>query len=439
MCLISASILLSPNGFSKNASAFELFGKKFFEKPTLNEVIANPVNYSVQIDVQGMSVEDIELLRGKSILVEDASLPVSGSLGLLTKAKSDRDNLVGALYELARYGAVVTISIDGRDLDSIPPTTEFSTRGTIPVAINVVAGKQFRFGKTELTGDQTTISLADFGISSNEIASSNLIIEAQDAIVRKLRENGHPFAAVTDAKIEADHDTGLLDVSITYLAGPFASIGNTNVVGAEKVDEDFIQQQAMLKPGTQYTPSELAAAKKRLLDLGVFESVTVSEGSQLDANGQVPIEVEVKERKFRYFGFGATYSNADGAGIETYWGHRNLFGKGEKLRIEGGVNRIGENNDLSKLNFTTAILFEKPGAFGPRASFNANARAVSENYDAFERQSVRGGIGVKYKIDEQQDISAALDADWSTITEGAIETSHLIFSIANRIFIRWQR
>ena len=285
-----------------------------------DEVVADSVNYSVQLNVQGISTEDEEFLRGRSILVEDANRPVSGSLGLLTKAKSDRDNLVGALYELARYGAVVSISIDGRDLNNLPPTAEFQVQDIVPITVEIMAGKEFRFGKTELKGDGVGISLADYGIVSNGAASSNLIIEAQDAIVRRLREDGHPLATITDTNIEADHDTGLLHVSISYLAGPTAAIGDTSISGAQDVDQDFIRQQAMLEPGTRYSPSELAAVKKRLLDLGVFESVIVSEGDELDENGQLPIEVEVMERKFRYFGLGATYSNADGAGVEFLLG-----------------------------------------------------------------------------------------------------------------------
>ena len=85
-------------------------------------------------------------------------------------------------------------------------------------------------------------------------------------------------------------------------------------------------------------------ARDRLLALGVFSSVTVKEGTALDASGQIPIEVQVSERKLRYYGVGATMSSTEGLGLEGYWGHRNLFGRAETLRIEGSIGRIGDSD-----------------------------------------------------------------------------------------------
>jgi len=166
-----------------------------------------------------------------------------------------------------------------------------------------------------------------------------------------------------------------------------------------------------------------------LRNLEVFESVSVRTGDQLDADGRVPVEISVKERKHRYFGVGATYSNADGAGIEGYWGHRNLFGRGEKLRIEGEVSRLGETGDLTRLNYNTAILFEKPAFYGIRNTFTANLRGVQEFTNAFERRSLRGGFGIRHEIDERQTLAVALDMDWSSIVESGDTTEHLIVSL----------
>ena len=430
LCLFLTAAL-SVTGPVDDAFAFEWFGKKLFQGAEPEVVVVDPLNYSVKTAINGLEPDQKDTLEAASILIADSERPVSGSLGLLTKARSDRDNLIGALYEQARYSALVNIYIQGLDVEDIPPTSEFSESGPpgtpVPVTINVRAGKQFRFGQVRLIGDGG-LDLADFGIRKNETAFSGLIITAQDDIVNRLKSDGYPLAQISDSIIEANHENGTLDVIIRYSSGPRAPLGSASVRGAEKVNPEFIRQQAMIESGETYSPQKLADARKRLLDLGVFEAVTVAEGDSLDENGQVPVIIEVRERKMRFFGLGATYSNADGAGVEAYWGHRNLFGNGEKLRIEGAINRIGENEDLQKLNYSTAILFEKPGAFGPNASFTANARAVSENYDAFERRSVRGGFGINYKIDDKQTLSAALDADWSTITRAKIETRHLIFS-----------
>jgi len=46
--------------------------------------------------------------------------------------------------------------------------------------------------------------------------------------------------------------------------------------------------------------------------------------------------------------------------LEGYWGHRNLFGRAEKLRIDGAISGIG-SNDLSQLNYNAGINVPRTG------------------------------------------------------------------------------
>jgi len=189
-----------------------------------------------------------------------------------------------------------------------------------------------------------------------------------------------------------------------------------------------VKDHAAVAGGELYAPEQLDAIRNRLLKLGVFSSVTLSPGESLNEQSEVPLIVEVTERKHRYLGIGATYSNTDGIGVEGYWGHRNLYGGAESLRIEGGISRISETTELSELNYNAAILFEKPNFYDPASTFSASLEGVSENFDAFERRSIRGGFKVSRNIDARQTVTVGLDLDASRITEENVTTSHLIVS-----------
>jgi translocation and assembly module TamA len=160
----------------------------------------------------------------------------------------------------------------------------------------------------------------------------------------------------------------------------------------------------------------------------VFNSVTLKEADKLDAAGNIPIGVQVSERKFRYFGLGGTFSNTEGLGIEGYWGHRNLFGRAEKLRIDGSISGIG-SNDISKLNYNAGIMFEKPGVIGPASKFFANLKTVYEHPDAYDRFSTKGGFGVSYELTPRQTVSAELSLDYSRITDSFGKHDYLIASV----------
>ena len=408
--------------------AFELFGRKFFEPASEETTIADPVRYTANLTQNGLNNDEEQALLAASELVAGQAEPVSGSLGLLLKARSDRDRLIGALYEQGRYGGLVRIYVAGREISTIDPTTQFDQSGPVPVEIKVDGGKRFTFGTVRFTGDVSDLNPADFGMVKGEVARSTLILQAQEEIVDQLKRDGHPYARIGNPNVEADHRLGTLDVVIHVIAGPTATLGSATVTGNEAVDGDFIEQQANVDYGAPYSPQRLREIRQRLLALGVFNSVIVREGDALAPDGSVPLIIEVKERKHRYFGVGATYSNADGFGLEGYWGHRNLFGRAEKLRVETSISRIADTGDLGGLNYGAAILFEKPGFLDTTSKFTANLRAVSENYDAFERRSIRGGVGVEKQLDEKQTLSVGLDADLSRIEEDTEVTEHLILS-----------
>ncbi|MFC5387531.1 autotransporter assembly complex family protein [Aquamicrobium segne] len=399
------------------ASAFELFGIKLWGTSDSQETdIVDPMRYTVTINVPDDFDELKKRLEAASSLKSGEERPVSGSLGLMSRARGDRESLIAALYADARYEGVVEVLIDGRSIDELPPDTEFTDAQPIPVVVEVMPGPKFTLGNIRLEGDTAGLASADFGLISGGEAGSGAILKAEALIVRALKEEGRPLAEITDREIVADHNSTTLDVSLTVKAGPVAGYGETTVAGTERMDPEFTRYMAGLKRGARYSPEEMDAARERLLGLEVFNSVTLREAEALDANGDIPIGINVAERKTRYLGIGGTVSNTDGLGIEGYWGHRNLFGRAEKLRVEGSISGIG-SNDISKLNYNAGIMFEKPGVVGPASKFFSSLKAVYEHPDAYDRFSVKGSAGLSYQIGKYTTVSGEFSLDYSKITD----------------------
>ncbi|HEY4191789.1 MAG TPA: autotransporter assembly complex family protein, partial [Mesorhizobium sp.] len=383
----------------RSATAFELFGIKLWNSAADKEdaEIVDPLRYAVTIDAPDADKDLRKRIEAASALKGDEKRPVAGSLGLLTKARSDREQLVAALYANAYYEGIVDISIAGKPLDGLPPDAEFDGAQPVPVVVKIQPGPKFTLGDIRLEGDAAGLASADYGLITGGDASSGAVLKAEARIVRALKEEGRPLAKVTGREIVADHATSTLDVTLTLSAGPVAGYGETTVEGTEAVDRDFTAYMTGLKQGRKYSPEEIDEARDRLLGMEVFSSVTLKEADKLDGGGNIPIGVQVSERKFRYFGLGGTVSNTEGLGVEGYWGHRNLFGHAEKLRIDGSVSGIG-SNDLNQLNYNAGIMFEKPGVIGPASKFFADLKTVYEHPDAYDRFSTRGGVGVSYEL-----------------------------------------
>ncbi|RWA72397.1 autotransporter assembly complex family protein [Mesorhizobium sp.] len=424
--LVCAAVLA---GEARPAAAFEIFGIKLWGSSSDEDAdIVDPLRYSVTIDAPDADKDLVEKLENASALKSDEEHPVSGSLGLMAKARSDREQLVAALYADARYEGVVTITIQGKSIDELPPDAEFRSPQPIPVVVSVAAGPKFTLGDIRLKGDAAGLASADFGLIAGGDAGSGSVLKAEASIVRALKEEGRPLAKVTDREIVADHATSTLDVTLTVAAGPVAGYGDTTVEGTEKVDRDFTEYMTGLKRGQQYSPQEIDDARDRLLGLEVFNSVTIKEGDSLDAQGNIPIDVQVSERKPRFFGIGGTFSNTEGLGLEGYWGHRNLFGQAEKLRIDGSISGIGSNS-ISALNYNAGIMFEKPGVLGPTSKFFTGIKTVFEHPDAYDHFSVKGNVGVSYDLDKKQRVSAEFALDYSRITDTFGKHTYLIASV----------
>ena len=406
---------------SMPADAFEIFGLKLFESDKDSAIeIADPLSYTIALEVDGADPEG-ELqtdLEAASQLMREADRPVPGSIGLIQRANGDFEQLVAALYENARYAGEVRILINNRPLADLPPDADLRSAEPVPVRILVKPGKQFRFGEIVIRdGDGETYSAAEKGLSTGELAKSTVILNAEKSLIRQLEKSGHPFAQVSGRDVVADHARGVLDVSLQLDAGPIAPFGPTTVEGAQSVDSAFIARMTGIPDGEQYDPAALAAAEKRLRALEVFSSVTVRGADSLSADGAVPVEVNVSERKHRYLGIGATYSSTDGGGMEAYWGHRNLFGRAEKLRIEGSLNGLGETSEAEDMTWRGAILFEKPGVLGPASKFTSKLEVEQEDPDAYRRFSVEGAVGISYELTEQQTVSAGIDVEYATLTD----------------------
>lgn len=414
---------------SEPVQAFEIFGLKFFESEEDELPVIDPVRYTVTLDTGEADKTLAGKLRNASNLVADEDDPVSGSLGVMTKARSDRERLIAVLYADARYEGVVEVSIAGRPIDELAPDAVFDTSAPVPVSVRVRPGGVFRLGDVTLQGDAASLDPADFDLAAGGNAGSEAILAAETRMVRALKEEGRPLARVTGREVIADHDTMTLDVAIAVAAGPVAPYGDTTVEGTERVDRDFTAYMTGLKRGERYSPQEIDDATKRLRELEVFSGVAITTPDALEPDGTIPLTVTVTERKHRYFGGGVTYSSTEGAGIEGYWGHRNLFGRAEKLRIIGSISRIGDASQLGKLDYKSRILFEKPGVIGPASKFIADAGATFEHPDAYDKLSFDGGVGLTYDFTRRQSASAQLRFEWADIEDTFGPSRYLLVSL----------
>ncbi|MBW6423883.1 autotransporter assembly complex protein TamA [Rhizobium sp. XQZ8] len=427
--LLAAALTVAPP-LATNAFAFKLFGITLFGDDDDDTVeVIDPVRYEPTLQTGNADKDLKDRLESAAALITDKEKPVSGDLGVIIKAREDRDRLIAVLYEEARYGGTVKVSVNGTDIDRLPPNPTFDHSKPVPVTVSIDPGPLFKLGSIRFDGDLKGRNPEDYDLVPGGEAGSRLILKAGEKLLVDLKDEGRPLAKLTERKVTADHRTNTLDVVLGAVGGPVAPFGAVTVKGSRSVDPAFISRYSRLDKGGRYSREQLKKANDRLRELGVFSSVTIHESEKLAPDGSLPLLIEVSDGKQRYFGLGAEYSSLDGAGLQGYWGHRNLFGEAESLRIEGKVSGIGATTDVSTFDYSAGIIYTKPGAIVPEATFESRLEAKSETPDVYDAQTVVYSASLAYELNDTDKIKGGGEIAWINTDDAFGKNQYLTFSL----------
>ena len=377
--------LATVSGSATNSHALEIFGRCLIgpcqsEAERDSIVFIDPVRYTVTTDVSGD--DDLRsAILAASALHAGRGDPVGGNAGLISRAQADYSRILAALYNQGHYGGSVSIRINGREASDIAVGSSLEPSPSVSIAVDT--GPTYRFGRRDIDADPGEAAYAKAGIDTptkagfadNADAEAQIVKRTARLTVEAWRHQGHGLARITQTDAVARHEDRRLDVRLGIDPGPQTPYGQTNVSGTERMDPQFVARQAALPQGTSYDPDDLDSARRRIERLGVFSVVRIDQDEALDENGQLPLTVNVTETKPRRIGAGVTYSSFDGFGAESFWLHRNLFGKAERLRIDGKVGGIGTTTDVNALTYAGSLEFWKPGIVSPDTDVNARIHA----------------------------------------------------------------
>ncbi|WP_157014578.1 autotransporter assembly complex protein TamA [Mesorhizobium xinjiangense] len=389
--------------------AFELFGMRFFERDREAEtadIIGQPQPYSIDFavaaDVDGME----KTLKGASSLWQDRAEPASGAAGLIAKARGDYQKLLATLYSTGRYGGTISITIDGKEAFDLPPDARLANSAAVRVIVDPGPLFHFRDATVVNPAPPTTDRRdqveppAKAGFAPGQVARSGVILQAERLSIDAWRQQGHAKASVIERRVTAAHDGDQVDAAIEMDPGRRAVYGPVSVSGTQRMDPAFVAYMTGLKPGEEYDPDDLKKASTRLSRLDVFRSMRIEEADAITREGLLPLSVIVQERALRRIGLGGSYSTLDGIGLEAYWMHRNLFGRAERLRIEGRVAGI-DSLDPDDFTYRTGIIFTKPGVYTPDTDFSASLIGEREVLDPYTKTGVSAETGFTHVFTDE--------------------------------------
>lgn len=175
------------------------------------------------------------------------------------------------------------------------------TMAAPPLRLRPVPGRVFRIGAiavalSEPGGDEIEgdlLAIAQSSIGSR--ASGDVLGAMERRLVRRVQDAGYPHPQVVVRNLVPDLEEDLATVSLTIETGEAARFGRVSLSHGRVFTLAALQAILPFQPGDPYAPAKVDELRAALAVVPNIRAARVSVGDGVDADGGVPITVQVRE------------------------------------------------------------------------------------------------------------------------------------------------
>ncbi len=395
------------------------------EPEGLLELLDGEEEEGLSYEVRFSGPLDAELraaLEAASSTVQGRGRPPADELQLARRAERDRPALLAALRGLGYYDATVETAVERLQpeppssdvpVDEAPPGPPPAPGPLARVTFTVDPGPRYRLDRriVEVVGEAHGFRPPPpgrLGLERDAPAIAQTVLDAEEALVRAARREGHAFARAAPREVVVDHDHRTMDVTLRIEPGPVVRYGPIRFEGADGIAERYLLRLVPAREDSRFDPEDLERGRAALTASGLFTVVRVILPDSPGPDGRLPVTFQVAQRKHRSIGGGVGYLSDEGPNLRAFWEHRNALGAGERLRAEAHVSpvRQGAEATLRKpevgargqsLLFTGALLAERLDAYESRSA------KLSAGVERRLARGLEGTLGVAYRFADIED------------------------------------
>jgi outer membrane protein insertion porin family len=329
-------------------------------------------------------------LRGVMQTSETGFLSFISSSNRYRKEVIDEDvNRLQALYYDYGY---LTVEITDLRIELTPD------RRHVDITIPIKEGPRFKVGRVKAT---------ELDASGNEIEplpgrkqlresvdlypgdwfSRSVVAKDLLDITRYYRDRGYAHVEVAP-QTDLHMDTRIVDVVVSIRRGPLVYIQRINIKGNNKTRDEVLRREARIVEGQLYNQSLVERSKERMMSLGYFEKVELSEEDGATPD-RIVINYEVAERPTGTFQLGAGFSSQETFLLTGQVQQENLFGRGQSL---------GFNLQLSGIRQLAQVRFVEPYLYSSDWSMAIELFRILQQLAAFNRDSTGGNLTLGHPL-----------------------------------------
>lgn len=230
------------------------------------------------------------------------------------------------------------------------------------------------------------------------------VLAAEGRIVATIQQVGYADARAETREVIVDHADKTVRPTFRIDAGDLVRLDGIVLETDGRTNPRWLTQLRPWQVGEVYSPEDIAELERRLLDTGVYDSVTVALSTQddVDEEGRRRVLVTLADRAPRTLELGASYSSSEGFGVDSRWSRYNVLGRADTLSV---VARASELDSRLGADLTL------PHWRRPAQTLHLNAGAYRNQTDAFEETGIGVGADIRrrYGANSYLTVGAALD------------------------------
>ncbi len=228
---------------------------------------------------------------------------------------------------------------------------------------------------------------AVIGLANGQPGRAADVIGAEGRIVAAVQKRGYADVVAGTREVIVDHADKTVRPTFRINSGDLVRLDGVDLLTEGRTNPEWLARLAPWRPGEVYDPEDVGELERRLLDTGVYDSVTVALAARdkTTSEGLRPVVVSIADRKPRTIEAGASYSTSEGAGVEARWTHYN------RLRRADTLSLLGRASELDSRIVGEATL---PHWRRPQQTLKAAAAVYDIKTDAYDEK----GLGVRADV-----------------------------------------
>ena len=240
------------------------------------------------------------------------------------------------------------------------------------------------------------------------------VIAAEGRIVAGLSRRGYADAAARPRRVVVDHAAFSVLPTYTIASGSLVRLDGIQLETEGRTNTNWVAGLAPWAEGDVYDPEQVAELERRLLETGVYDGIGVAlaPSDQTNGDGNRPVVVTLTDRPRRILEAGATFSTAEGSGVDLIWTWHNRFGRADTLvwqaRVADVDSRIGVDLRLPH--------WRRPGR-----TLRLSAAALNEDTEAYRRTAIALAADLQQRIGKTSYFSYGVGLDGGRYDENRFD------------------